>query len=75
MTKLDARNQKNFMGERKIKWIETWYTNEQWMNRMHKLRRNFTIKKIYAIKIFSCNIVCGSVSKQNVIYTNLSIKV
>ena len=44
MTKLDAGIQKNFKGEEKIKSIETWYTNEQWMNRMHKLRRNFTIK-------------------------------
>ena len=26
-------------------------------------------------KIFSCNIVCGFVGKQNVIYTSLSIKV
>ena len=34
------------------------------MNRVYKLRRNF-----------SCNIVFGSVSKQNVIYKNLSIKV
>ena len=31
--------------------------------------------KVYAIKIFSWNTVCGSVSKENVIYTNLSIKV
>ena len=45
------------------------------MNKMHKLRRNFTIKKVYEIKIFSCNVVCGSVSKQNVIFMNLNIKV
>ena len=32
------------------------------MNRMHKLRRNFTINKVYAIKISNCNIVRGSIS-------------
>ena len=59
-----------------INWnlMGNWYTNEQWMNGMHKLRRNFTINKVYAIKIFSCNIVGGSVSKQNVIFTNLRLK-
>ena len=42
MTRLDA--EKNFKGEKQIKSIETWRTNEQWMKKIHKLKRNFTVK-------------------------------
>ena len=78
MTRLDARTQKKFKGEKWIKSIETWQKNEQWMNRMHKLRRNFTIKW----GLYNQNLQLQHslwlkwqwfVVKQNVIYTNLSI--
>ena len=45
--------------------------NEQNTETQKTLQQN----KVYTIKIFSSKIVCGSVSKQNVIHTNLSIKV
>ena len=70
MDRLDGRTYKNCKSEKWIKSIETW---PKWaMNEQNAQAQ----KKLYnKIKIFSCNILWGTASKQNVIYMNLSIKV
>ena len=75
MTRLDARTQRNLSGRNRFKSIEIWHEwamNEQKAQAQKKL---YNKSKVYAIKIFSWNIVFGSVSKHNVIYMNVSIKV
>ena len=45
MTRLDARNQKNLTVRNRSNQFKL-DPNEQWMNRMHKLRRNFKIRSM-----------------------------
>ena len=59
MTRLDATTQKKLQGREigQINWnlIHQWTMNEQNTQAQKKLY----INKVYAIKILSCNIVCG----------------
>ena len=71
MTRLEARIQKNLQGW-EIDQIN-WNLTHKWaMNQQNAQVQKKLYNKVYAIRIFSCDIVWGYVSKQNVIYTNLS---
>ena len=74
MTRLDARLKKTSSVRNKSNQLKL-DTNEQLMNRMHKLRKKLynKIRSMPSISLAATE--SGFVSKQNVIYVNLSIKV
>ena len=74
MTRLDARPKKTSRVRNKSNQLKL-DTNEQLMNRMHKLRKKLYNKIRSMPSKYLAATVFGFVSKQNVIYVNLSIKV
>ena len=74
MTRLDARPKKTSRVRNKSNQLKL-DTNEQLMNKMHKLRKKL-YNKIVSIPSKSLAATeSGFGSKQNVVYVNLSIKV
>ena len=76
MTRLDARNQKNLTVRNRSNQFKL-DPNEQWMNRMHKLRRNFKIRSMSSkssATLAATLSVVPSVNKMWLIYMNCILK-
>ena len=74
MTRLDARPKKTSRVRNKSNQLKL-DTNEQLMNKMHKLRKKLYNKIMSMPSKSLAATESGFGSKQNVIYVNLSIKV
>ena len=74
MTRLDARPKKTSRVRNKSNQLKL-DTNEQLMNKMHKLRKKLYNKIVSMPSKSLAATESGFGSKQNVVYVNLSIKV